>query len=342
MRRSVSASRIVHPRRSRSFADLEAARETLEEMREDTPSEVGFSRVPTILIICAWYGAASLTVVTSKYSLIWLHAPALLSLTQSVVALVLSALIVHGMGTDVSLPRSTHRRILRIGGVYALGFLLTNFSLMSGNASFTETVKAGEPIASVFLAAVVLREVPSLHAMASISVLMMGTALSCVGEGTTFSYKGLVSALLANVMFALRSVFTKQLKSEHKIDVDPTQVFYIVSGVGVGVNVVAYLVADEPTIRDVIHYPAHTRVLLYMFVNGFCYAIYNLCSFMVLQRISVTKHAVFNVFRRIFIIMATMVAFDVELTIAGFVGVFMSVLGFLLSFAEGTQEAERA
>ena len=79
-----------------------------------------------------------------------------------------------------------------------------------------------------------------------------------------------------------------------------------------------------------------------MFVNGFCYAIYNLCSFMVLQRISVTKHAVFNVFRRIFIIMATMVAFDVELTIAGFVGVFMSVLGFLLSFAEGTQEAERA
>mmetsp|Transcript_21035 Transcript_21035/g.64088 ORF Transcript_21035/g.64088 Transcript_21035/m.64088 type:complete len:218 (-) Transcript_21035:115-768(-) len=208
---------------------------------------------------------------------------------------------------------------------------------MAGNASFTETVKASEPVASVVLAATLLGEFPTQRTLGAISILIFGTALSCIGEGTMFSTVGLLTALAANVMFALRSVYTKKLKtpSVGGSNVSPKVLFLYVSCVGVAFNVASYAVSDEPSLLAVV---SGFRVegaprnlpspVVLMLINGLCYATYNLSSFMVLQRMSVTGHAVFNVFRRVFIIAATMIAFRVMPTPYGMIGIMLSGVGF--------------
>ena len=292
-------------------------------------------RVPTFVLIVLWYGSASLAVVTSKLSLMWLRAPALLSLNQSVTAAALSWALGRADGVpSPSLQGQALRMALGVGSVYTAGFLLTNVSLMAGNASFTETVKASEPVASVVLAAVMLSEFPTLGTLFSIGVLMAGTAMSCVGEGTAFSALGLVTALAANVCFALRSVLVKKLKAikarTPDEDVDPVQLFLMVSCVGIAVNATAYALADEPGVLSVGRVEEHPWAVRCMLLNGLCYAVYNLCSFMVLQRMSVVRHAVFNVFRRVWIIAATMLCFRVQLSATGFLGAALSFAGFFM------------
>ena len=71
-------------------------------------------------------------------------------------------------------------------------------------------------------------------------------------------------------------------------------------------------------------------LILILLVNGIFYSIYNLMSFLVLSRTDLVTHAVFNVFRRVVIIIFTSYYFSLTLSLFNMLGIAVAVFGVLL------------
>ena len=126
----------------------------------------------TIVYILVWYVTGAFTNSTSKQTLSLFkgdHKPFLsLTLMQH-----LSATVCGSFGIQVlklkqykSLPSEAMTTgFYRLIFVYTLGFCLTNGSFGKVNASFVDTIKAGEPIATVLLTLVRARAQPRQGAL---------------------------------------------------------------------------------------------------------------------------------------------------------------------------------
>ena len=71
------------------------------------------------------------------------------------------------------------------------------------------------------------------------------------------------------------------------------------------------------------------EILLLLVLNGCAYSCYNVTSFLVLARTNLITHAVFNCFRRVFIILFTCYYFQVKLSPLNITGVAIAVMGVL-------------
>jgi drug/metabolite transporter (DMT)-like permease len=111
------------------------------------------------------------------------------------------------------------RIVYVIAASYASGFALTNTAMELAPPSFVETVKSSEPLSTVALAAIFLRERERPLTLVSLVPLVLGVAMaSGFGEGhlaAAFSLAGMLLALASNVCFSGRAVATKALLRAH-------------------------------------------------------------------------------------------------------------------------------
>lgn len=124
-----------------------------------TAGAIAFITPSTVLCILVWYVTGALTNSTSKQTLQQFQSPPFFSLTlmQHLMAAGCGsfAIRVLGLRQYKSLPAEAHTiGFYRLLLVYTLGFCLTNGSFGKVNASFVDTIKAGEPIATVLLTVV--------------------------------------------------------------------------------------------------------------------------------------------------------------------------------------------
>lgn len=71
------------------------------------------------------------------------------------------------------------------------------------------------------------------------------------------------------------------------------------------------------------------KYLILTIINALAFASYNLASTSILQRLSVVHHAALNSLRRIFAIVVTSLFFKVSLTFIKFLGIVISLVGFI-------------
>jgi len=112
-----------------------------------------------------------------------------------------------------SAPQTSHRRtksaLFTLAALHALGVYATNYGMQHLSAAFAHVVKATEPMTTVALAAVVLQERASAFMLASLCMMMAGLAVAS-WTAIDFTVLGLVVALLSNVAFSARNVYTKR------------------------------------------------------------------------------------------------------------------------------------
>jgi solute carrier family 35, member E1 len=73
----------------------------------------------------------------------------------------------------------------------------------------------------------------------------------------------------------------------------------------------------------------HT-LLVYLFFSGFCHYAYNECAFWVLDIVTPTTHAVTNVFKRVVIIVISILVLNSPVSVLSAIGVLTAVVGTLL------------
>ena len=241
----------------------------------------------------------------------------------------------------------------KIAMSYTVGFLLTNLAFSMSTAAFAETIKSGEPVFVVALNLLLFQRVPRPAVLAALAIICVGVGVSCFGD-YHFVANAFVCAVLSNICFGSRAVFTKQLfrLGEHSVlsskgksdDHAGLRLFTKVSELGMcmiipvamfmeGRALFSTVMGAGPDATD----PATlTMCAGLMLLNGVCYACYNLMSFVVLGKTDVVTHAALNIFRRVFIIVSTSLFFGIQLTRLNVAGVLLAVFGAMAySLAKG-------
>ncbi|KAH9246210.1 hypothetical protein BASA81_016244 [Batrachochytrium salamandrivorans] len=286
-----------------------------------TPSNHNNRALAMLLFyIVVWY-AASVVCNTSAKRLLFSYAPLPLwvSLFQFAMAVLVLKLYLHVISksssstttaTNLGLSTPNQRQVFtKLAVAYTLGFVFVNSGYLAVTVSLAETLRSAEPLFSVLLAKLMLKDEPiSLLTALTLLPIVFGGVLSSAGDAS-FTLSGLMFVSCSNVMFALRSVYTKQLKLAGYTG-NAIQTFYEVSKFGLGMllivclgSEVAFVGMGLPQYTLQYNFPillADSQQVAWLLIsNGLTYAAYNQMSFLVLSMVTVVTHAVGNSCRRI-------------------------------------------
>lgn len=123
------------------------------------------------MMVVGWYASSVLAIITAKSSLDAVRAPCLLCMVQLCTAAMLQLIyfscVPAKFGRKLALGDDC-KIVCSIAFAYALGFMFTNVAFAQAAPSSVETIKSGEPIATVVLARLALGERERLAAYCSL------------------------------------------------------------------------------------------------------------------------------------------------------------------------------
>ena len=212
------------------------------------------------LLIAVWYGASIVAIVSAKTIYTIAACPASLCVVQ----LLAAAVGTRATMTQLQpLAQAEYLIVAAISSSYTFGFLLTNAAIASAAPSFVETIKAGEPLSTVALAALFLHERERPLTVAWMVPIVVGVAMASGADGSArhgLSAVGLLLALASNMAFSGRAVLTKALRRAHP-EVAAARsdacLFHHVSRLGLMVALPAALLLDAHSLLSVLVPPLY-------------------------------------------------------------------------------------
>lgn len=309
-----------------------------------------------LFYIAVWY-AASVVCNTSAKRLLFSYAPLPLwvSLFQFATAVLVLKLYLHATSKSGNTGPSTPQQrsvFTQLAVAYTLGFVFVNSGYLAVTVSLAETLRSAEPLFSVLLAKLMLKDEPiSLTTALTLLPIVFGGVLSSAGDAS-FTLSGLMFVSCSNVMFALRSVYTKQLKLAGYTG-NAIQTFYEVSKFGLGMLLVVCLGSEVAFVgMGLSHYTLQhnwpslvadsSQVAWLLVINGLTYAAYNQMSFLVLSMVTVVTHAVGNSCRRIVTILVSVWMFGNHITVQNACGIALAVSGVVLYSLSKSRDDDEA
>ena len=298
--------------------------------------------ITLISLIIVWYSSSIFAITSSRKIMLVVPLPFLLCLFQ----FVLSTVISYGYLTATNKLRPLHnahtKAVWLASFSYTSGFVFTNLAFSIVNASFAETIKSGEPISSVLLGYVFLKEDNLISTYLSLLVICIGVGISCAGDDS-FSVLGFIYSFLSNICFSARAVLAKHICKlpintniiNNNNSIDEINLFYHLSRIGLFfliplvISLEAHDILELVQISSKNHFTYLFQLLLLLLFNGVCFTCYNLMSYFVLTKTTLITHAVCNVFRRVFVIICTTLYFQIQLSTLNLFGVFTAIIGVL-------------
>jgi solute carrier family 35 protein E1 len=284
----------------------------------------------TLVMIFFWYISGALTNSTSKQALQSFSRPPFMSLTlmQHLTATLAGtiALRVLGLRRYKSLPpEALSFGFLRMILVYSFGFSLTNGSFGAVNASFVDTVKAAEPIATMLLTLLFLRS-ESVTPLVALSLLPIvgGVSISSMAEAS-FNLKGFAMAMGSNLCFSARSICAKLLRSELGRNMDNASLFLHVNAYGALLLLPFVLYIEGTTLFTILRRgDATTRLFVF---NGCLYYLNNQLNFLVLEKVDAVTHGLINCGRRVANIGFAIAWFGIPVNLFNGIGMSLALIG---------------
>jgi len=220
---------------------------------------LAFITPTTIIYILVWYVTGALTNSTSKQTLSLFKSdnkPFMsLTLMQHLAAAACGtfAIRVLRLKPHKSLPAEAMSwGFYRLIAVYTVGFCLTNGSFGKVNASFVDTIKAGEPIATVLLTVICLPgERVTALVFLSLLPIVAGVATSSLSEAS-FNLLGFCMAMGSNLCFSARSICAKLLRSSLGKQMDNANLFVYINLYGAMALLPFAIYAEGPLLLNVL------------------------------------------------------------------------------------------
>jgi exopolysaccharide biosynthesis predicted pyruvyltransferase EpsI/drug/metabolite transporter (DMT)-like permease len=213
-----------------------------------------------------------------------------------------------------------------IGLLQFLGNFATNMSLASMSVSFTHVVKATE-VVFVLAWSYGLVHVGILTRVVSITssqffvifIITFGVVVASLQEAT-FSWHGLIFGLLANIGFSGRNTLAKWVMSNHNISKE--YLFVIASFVSCVPCIFPMIFIELPVLLTI-----PKSVYLSLFYTSVMYFLYNTVSFTVLEGVTPVTHAIANCCKRLFIMVASLIAFRTVMEPLNLIGSLLAIFG---------------
>ncbi|GMI16233.1 hypothetical protein TrLO_g2389 [Triparma laevis f. longispina] len=325
--------------------------------------------IPFLQLLLLWYLGGVLCVASTKTLLMGEDAisPAALSMFQFLCTILPLNYALHGhtlwRGVPLSLPKhklqdDKAKKLTMCALFYSTGFVLTSVSFYTSSASFTETIKAAEPLTSSAVAVLYNLDSVPFKEMLSLALIVIGVLLTTKGAHsgsgvpaaakTQDDFLSTIVTLAANLCFSFRGAYQTMLKKPISNSngvgslpktITDFQLFLRISHFGFFLSFALVLLCDiiwpilanrsESTLTTLSHLVVKIgRSFPILIINGICHGIYNQASTVMLSRLSLVHHAALNCARRLFAIVVTSIYFRVPFTTSGVLGVTLTLLGF--------------
>lgn len=247
--------------------------------------------------------------------------PMFITLMQFVTATILSRVVCVARGSYKPLSVSQYIQFFPVCASYTFGFLSLNCALSQGNVSFTETLRACEPLFSLLFVKLFLpQEKITTQMYLAVLPIVIGIALSSMSE-PSFSMTVFFFASVSNVCFASRSLFVKRLKVSDPAfkTLDPAAMIHHQHLLALPLLIgVVTLTASWPSVAP---------DLSTLMINGTCFYGYNQLSLVVLYAVSMATHAIGNAFRRVATIVFAIFVFGNLPDTTGALGIALAISG---------------
>lgn len=303
--------------------------------------------------IVGWYAFNIIFNILNKSCLNVFPAPWFLATFQLCASAVfMMSLWFTGLQQRPKVSKELLMALIPVAFFHTVGHVSACVSFSHVAVSFTHVVKSAEPVLSVILSQVFLKEVYPLYVWASLLPIVVGCSLAAVNE-VSFAWAGFNNAMISNLGMVLRNVYSKKYLDEFK-DIDGINMFALLSIISIFITApVALLVegfkggvyqwgamADAATQAMGGDFVTFLRMVI---ASGIFYHLYNQASYMVLgQGISPVTFSVGNTMKRVAVVVSSVIFFQNPVSPMNWLGSMLALLGTGLYSAAKQKASEDA
>ncbi|XP_061997321.1 LOW QUALITY PROTEIN: xylulose 5-phosphate/phosphate translocator, chloroplastic [Rosa rugosa] len=226
---------------------------------------------------------------------------------------------------------------------HTVGHISACVSFSKVAVSFTHVIKSAEPVFSVVFSSF-LGETYPIQVWLSILPIVMGCSLAAVTE-VTFNLQGLWGALISNVGFVLRNIYSKRSLQSFK-EIDGLNLYGCISIISLFyLFPVAVLVEGSQWVqgyhRALASVGEPSTFYFWVLLSGVFYHLYNQSSYQALDEISPLTFSVGNTMKRVVVIVSTVLVFRNPVRPLNALGSAVAIFGtFLYSQATAKKKKE--
>lgn len=270
----------------------------------------------------------------------WCHSAASLFVGSAFV----SFLWLTGLRKRPRLSKAAILTFLPISFMHALGHIGAVVSAGAGAVSFTQIVKAAEPVCTAGLSWAILGAQISAPAAAALVPIVLGVALASASE-LSFTWLSFGGAMLSNLAFATRNILSRASMDKPKGEnMTPENLFGVLTIMSFLWALPCALLLEGPvalsTWAAATAIKPASYILQYTVTTGLYFYLYNEVAMLALNNVNPVTHAVANTLKRVVILLACVVFFKTTMTPFSIAGSSIAIIGsYLYSMAKGRDKA---
>lgn len=217
-------------------------------------------------------------------------------------------------------------------------FMLTSLAKVA--VSLSHTIRATEPLFVTAAAYFVLGARPSAPLVWSLAPIVVGVSIASATD-VSFSWVGCVAALASNLASTARNVYSKQVMSRVRGNIDSVSLLTIV-------NVLAFLLLLpaaallEGPVLVAGGLEAALPVMGLAVLSAVLLQLYQQVSYNILSQVSAVTHSVANCVKRVVVIVAAVLFFRHPVSPINIVGTALALSGVLLYSLQKVREKHEA
>ncbi|KAL6129253.1 hypothetical protein ACLB2K_072606 [Fragaria x ananassa] len=226
---------------------------------------------------------------------------------------------------------------------HTIGHISACVSFSKVAVSFTHVIKSSEPVFSVVFSSF-LGDTYPVQVWLSILPIVMGCSLAAVTE-VSFNLQGLWGALISNVGFVLRNIYSKRSLQSFK-EVDGLNLYGWISIISLFYLFPVAVFVEGPQWvqgyhRAIASVGKPSTFYLWVLLSGVFYHLYNQSSYQALDEISPLTFSVGNTMKRVVVIVSTVLVFRNPVRPLNALGSAVAIFGtFLYSQATAKKKKE--
>lgn len=227
-------------------------------------------------------------------------------------------------------------KMVPIAGMHAIGHLAAVISFAWGAVSFTQIVKAAEPVFTAGLSGIFLGQIFHPAVYLALVPVIGGVALASLGE-LSFSAIAFGGAMLSNITFAFRAILSKKILGGDGIgkNMNASNIYAVMTILAAIISTPLAIWQEGALVTSALATASANGfttayIAKNVILSGLAFFLYNEVAFQALDQVNAVTHAVANTIKRVAIIMASVVIFGTPMTPVGIAGSSVAIVGVLL------------
>jgi solute carrier family 35 protein E1 len=281
------------------------------------------------LLCCTWYIFSALSNNLSKSILIDLPFPITVSLVQVASVVVYLPLYMKfiGIQRQCLTRRFFWKNIFPLAILKITATVSSTTSLSKVSVSYAHTVKALQPVCTVLLVYIILKEKPALPLLFSLCPIVAGVVLASLTE-VEYNFLGMFAAFFSTFVLSLQNITSKKVLKQQELDY--CNILLKTAQTSMTLLFIIWLVSDFGNILTFDKAVLLKNPYWKLLSCGFCNFGQSLASFSVLFLVSPVSYSVANTTKRIVIIITSIFHFQNAVKPANAFGMFLAVFGVAL------------